>query len=101
MNEFKIDGYDYEFRIAKMNAIDMLAMRTQLSFDDMDQAKRVFNTILEYIEVRCDSNWLPVKTKGLNVFFPPEVETDFNLVESLVKYFTEEFLQPVFRRSNA
>lgn len=97
---FKIEGYDYEFRPKKINAIEMLAFQTQMGLENMDQATKVFNTILEYIEVNAEGKWLPVKTKGMDLFFPMEIETNYDLVKNLVKYFSDNILKPVFRSSN-
>ena len=44
---FTVDGYNYQFRLAKMNALDVLAFRTQVSFDTMDEARTLFARVLE------------------------------------------------------
>lgn len=98
--EFKIEGYDYTFRIAKMNAIDTLAMRTQLKTNTVDDAKRLFSTILENIEVNCEGKWFKVKLKGKEVYMPTFVENDVQIVDKLVSYFVTEFLSVVFQKSS-
>ena len=99
MNEFKIEGYEYTFRVKKMNAIEVMAMQTQFGSDTFDDAVSMFSTILEYIEVQCNDKWLPVKTKGMNVYYPPEVEHDIVLCRKLISKFGDEYLKPVFPKS--
>lgn len=98
--EFKVDGYDYVFRTAKMNAVDVLSFQTQIQFDDLESATKLFNTILENVEVQCDNSWLPVKTQGKEIFYPAEVENDVVLVKKICEYFIKDFIKPVFSKSN-
>lgn len=99
--EFTLEGYKHVFRVAKINAIEALALQTQINFDNTDKAQNLFNTILEKIEVKCNDSWIPVKTKERQIYFPPEVETDGILVKSLIEYFMDNFLNPLFQKSGA
>ena len=98
---FKIEGYDFDFRIKNMKAVEVLAIKSQINFDDEDKAKKCFDTILEKFEVRCSDSWVPVKMKNAEVYFPEAVETDPNLVDKLVDYFIKDYLAPVFQKSSA
>lgn len=94
--EFEIKGY--KFRIAKMNAIDVLAFRTQLKSETYDETETLFNNILEHIEVCFEGKWFPVKEKNKNNFMPACVEDDLDLVDKLIGYFTKDFLMEVFQK---
>lgn len=98
--EFNIEEYDYTFRIAKMNAIEVLAIRTQINFTTYDASIKLFSTILENIEVNIDGQWFKVKTKGKNSYMPLFVENDVILVDKLIAYFTNNFLKEVFQKSS-
>lgn len=98
--EFKIKGYKYIFRVAKLNAIEVLALQTQVSFDDIDKTAAMFNTILERIEVKCDEQWLRCKEKYENVYYPAELETDVVMVKRLVEAFMNDYLKPIFWSSD-
>ena len=98
--EFKIEGYDYTFRIAKMNAIEVLALRTQINFNTYETSMKLFSTILENIEVCIDGQWFKVKMKDKNVYMPLFVENDVILVDKLIGYFTDNFLKEVFQKSS-
>ena len=48
---FKLANYEQHFRIKPMNAIETLAIRTQISPKDMRSAMKFYTTILDHIEV--------------------------------------------------
>ena len=62
--EFRIKSYDGEFRIKKMNAIELLGIRSQIDFDNLDSAIEFFKIALEHIEVKIGNDWVPVKMKN-------------------------------------
>lgn len=97
--EFTVKSSDLHFRLAKMNAIEVLALQTQVQFTNVTVATNLFNAILERIEVQCGEVWLPVKMKDKNVFAPDTLENDLALTNELVVYFMNEFLKPVFQKS--
>lgn len=97
---FAIKNYPYQFRIGKLNALDILAFRTQINFDNIDSAKNVFSNILENIEVQIGEKWLPCKVKDQAIFYPAEIEDNVDLLNEVVGYFLNDFLKPVFRKSN-
>ena len=95
--EFRIKSYDGEFRIKKMNAIELLGIRSQIDFDNLDSAIEFFKIALEHIEV---NDWVPVKMKNREVYLPDGLENDVMAVNELTNYFTKEFLMPVFLKSS-
>lgn len=86
---------DKEFRVKKMNAIEIMAFRTQLNFSNFDKAQQTYNTILENIEYNTGEKWLPVKMKDKNVYFPNGIEEDFSTINKLIEYFSD-YLKSVF-----
>ena len=96
---FKIANYEQYFRIKPMNAIETLAIRTQISLKDMRSAMKFYTTILEHIEVEIGGKWLPVKTEGREIYYPDGIENDVAAVDELMQYFTKEYLEPVFTKS--
>ncbi len=97
--EFTIENYDYTFRVAKMNAIELLALETQLNFKGLNQSQAAIESILERIEVKIGDKWATVKMKDRQVYTPTEVEEDVNLVAELMTKFTKEIVNPVFQKS--
>lgn len=83
------------FRIKPMNAIELLALRSQISFDDFEQATKLYSLLLEKLEVKLNDQWLPVKEKGKNIFYPNGLENNMDLVNKLLDYFLE-YLKSVF-----
>lgn len=97
---FTVDGYNYQFRLAKMNALDVLAFRTQVSFDTLDEARALFAKVLESVEVQVGQDWFPCKEKDREIYYPAELEENVDLMNKLVEYFLNGFLKPVFLKSN-
>lgn len=100
MNEFKIKSSTFDFRVKNMNAIEILAMRTQLNNKTLDDAIKSFKSILECIEVKCDVTWIPAKMKDREVYFPDGLENDINVVNELLEYFMGTYLKSVFQKSS-
>lgn len=101
MNEFTIKARENEFRIKKMNAIELLAFQSQISFDSMDAAKNMYANILEMIEVKFKEQWLPVKEKGKDIYYPSGIEDDFESISEIIGYFLNDYLKPLFSKSDA
>lgn len=89
----------FEFRVKKMNAIEMLAMQSQISFENAQVAYDCYTQILEKLEVKFNDNWLPVKEKGKEVYYPANMENDLEMVRILIEFFLDWF-KSVFQKSN-
>lgn len=87
------------FRIKKMNAIELLAIQSQASFEDLTKTEQFFYLVLEKTEVEIKGQWLPVKEKNKNIFYPKDVEQDVDTIKELISHFTE-YLKDVFLKSN-
>ena len=87
------------FRIKQMNAIEMLAMRTQINFASFDTAKTLYSTLLELVEVQVNDKWLPVKTKGRDIYYPAGIEHDVEAIETILDTVLEYF-KNVFQSSS-
>jgi len=96
MENFVIN--EHEYRIKKMNAIEMLALRSQIAFDNFEDTMNFYNLLLEKVEVKCGDKWLQVKD-GEN-YYPAGIEEDVDTVDELIGK-AVEYLKSVFRKSNA
>ena len=96
MENFVIN--EHEYRIKKMNAIEMLALRSQIAFDNFEDTMNFYNLLLEKVEVKCGDKWLQVKD-GEN-YYPVGIEEDVDTVDELIGK-AVEYLKSVFRKSNA
>lgn len=98
METLKLDNNEY--RIKKMNAIQTLAIQTQISFDNVDTTEKCYNTILEMLEVKfSEDKWLPVKEKDKQIYLPTGIEDNIESIEALIKYGLS-YLKDVFHKSN-
>lgn len=96
---FTIKGYDYEFRIAKMNAIEILAFQSQYKFSDFNTSETSIKNVLERIEVNAGGQWISIKMKDREVYTPEDVLNDVQLVLKLMNAFSEKVIKPVFMKS--
>ena len=96
MENFVIN--EHEYRIKKMNAIEMLALRSQIAFDNFEDTMNFYNLLLEKVEVKCGDKWLQPKD-GEN-YYPAGIEEDVDTVDELIGK-AVEYLKSVFRKSNA
>ena len=84
---------NYEFRIKKMNAIEVLALQTVFDVDDYSKVLACFETILEKIEVKIGEQWVTVKDG--NNYYPADVENNVEIIKELVSYFMR-YMKEVF-----
>lgn len=95
-NEFKAQSY--KFRIKKMNAIELLALRTTLDFENIEKLQATYNNMLERVEVNIkDDKWIQVK-QG-DDYYPAGIEDNLELIELIVKEFLN-YIKAVFLKSN-
>ena len=95
MNEFEVNGKT--FRIKKMNAIEILALRQHVDFENFSGTMKLFNLALEHIEHKVKESWIQVK-QG-NDYYPSGLEEDITLVNELISTFLN-WLKSVFPKSS-
>lgn len=95
MKEFELKGNVY--RIKKMNAIELLALRSQISFDDLSSAQKFYEEILEDFEVQIKNNW--IKVKQGNNYYPDGIENDIEVISELITKMMD-YLKEVFLKSS-
>lgn len=89
----------FTYRIKSMNALEVLALKTCVDFDNYESTLNMYNVLLDKIEVQIIDKWLTVKEKDSNVFCPAEAEHDIDLLQELIT-FIMEYIQQVFPKSN-
>lgn len=90
---------NHNYRMKKLNAIEVMSIGTQMNFDDYDKTKRFYELLLENMEVEIENKWLPVKEKNQNVYWPNGIENDMNALKALTEYCMKYFKE-VFPKSN-
>lgn len=99
--EFKIKALDADFRVKKMNAIEALALKNVLDFDNYETTVKVFKIILEQLEIKVGDVWLAVKEKDREVYLPAGINENVFAVNELIDKFLTDYLKPLFRKSGA
>ena len=98
--EFRIEALpDAEFRTANTSPIDILAISSQVDFDQYTKTRDTLRFALEHIEVKAGSQWVPVKVADREVYMPMGIETNFRALNELCKWYVENVLVPVFQDS--
>lgn len=98
--EFTIKSREGLFRTKKMNAIEMLALQTQIDFDNMKTTMSLYNDILERLEYKSGEIWLPVKEPDKDIYYPAGIEDDVLAIQDLISTFMNNFFKPAFQNSN-
>lgn len=99
--EFNIKRRNELFRIKEsISPTTLLALRTTIDFNDFNSTKKLYDFILEHIEVKIKESWLNVKEKGREVYFPGDITNNLFDLDELIQYFLKEYLQPLFTKSN-
>lgn len=97
MNEFTHNNYT--FRIKKMNVIELMALRSSISFSDIESLQKTYNSMLERVEVKItDDKWLQCKSG--HDYYPNGLEHDFEMVEAIITHFLL-YIKEVFTKSNS
>lgn len=98
--EFKIKANDYQYRVKKLNVIEVLAIKANLLTDNIDDTTKLFNEILERIEVNVQNQWISVKEKNLDILTPACLSDDINAIKEIIDVFISKYLKTVFTKSN-
>ena len=90
---------DKTYRLKKLNAIEIMAFKTQINFDTYEHAKELYELVLEQFETQANDKWLPVKQKDTQIYYPNGIENDFDTISQLLGYFIQ-YIKSVFQKSN-
>lgn len=90
----------FEFRFMKLPATELLALQTQLNFDEFEKAKFATKYILEHTEVEVAGQWLPVKEKNREVYYPQHIDENITALNSILTMFLTNVIKPLFQKSN-
>lgn len=99
MQEFTIPGYAYTFRVRKIRPTTLLAVSTQLDFEDYKHLETCFDFALENIDVKIGEEWLRVKEPGRDIYMPAEIENDIQFMKKVVTWFITNVIKKVFQNS--
>lgn len=91
---------ELKLRIGKITTVELLSLQLQINFESLAQTEVVFNFILEHIEVFIANNWQPLKTPNRDLYYPTNIESDFNALQDICIYFLNDIVKPLFKKSN-
>lgn len=100
MEEFRIEGYENQFRFKKLFALDILSLQTLVDFNDFEKTKKFYVFIIEHTEVNVGGTWLNVKEQGREVYTPDRIKNDAKAFQDIITKFMDDVLKPVFQKSN-
>ena len=100
MKEFKINGREETFRVGYISPVELLALSTQIDFQNYEQTKLLYKFSLEHIEVKVGEAWLPVKTTDKEVYAPQNIANDYIALNELCLYFMQNYIAKTFTQSS-
>lgn len=89
-----------KFRNSTLKATELLALQTQISFDNINQTETLFNYILEHVEVEIAGTWCKLKEKNREIYYPIGIENEIQALNEIIIYFLNDILKPIFTKSN-
>ncbi len=99
--EFSIESKpDLKLRIGKVTVVEIASLPAIIDFDDFSKTQQLYTFIFEHVEVMFGDKWVPLKTKGREVYMPPEIETDLKALNEVIAYFMDEVTDKVFQKSS-
>ena len=98
--EFKINSRKETFRVAHISPVDLLAISTQIDFENFKMTKTLMQFCLENVEVQIGSKWFAVKTKDRDIWWPKDIESDFTALNEIFVWMMENVVTAVFQKSS-
>ncbi len=99
--EFSIESKpDLKLRIGKVSVVEIASLPAIIDFDNFDKTQQLYTFVFEHVEVMFGDKWVPLKTKGREVYMPPEIESDFKALNEIIAYFMDEVTEKVFQKSS-
>lgn len=98
--EFKIKSREETFRVGQISPVDLLAISTQIDFENFNMTKILIQFCLENTEVKMGEKWIPVKTKGRELYYPKDIVNDLIAMNEIFTWMMENVIVAVFQRSS-
>ena len=99
--EFRIESLpDQAFRVAKISPVDLMAITQTIDFDKFEANRTLINFCLESAEALMGETWMPVKTKGREVYQPMGIEGNIIALNEIFLWMMENVVAKAFTRSS-
>ena len=101
LQEFKIESLPNQtFRVAKISPVDLMAITSTIDFEKFETNKTLITFCLENSEVLMGEKWLPVKTKGREVYQPMGIESNLIALNEIFVWMMENVIAKTFTKSS-
>ena len=97
--ELEVKGTKYVFRFKQMSPAKMIALGYQMKLSDVERTETLSREVLENTEFKTETEWLPVKEKDKETYWPMSLEKDYLACKKIVDIFILDILLPVFQPS--
>lgn len=98
--EFKIESRKEDFRVGFISPVDLLAISTQIDFENFKMTRTLYKFCLENTEVKIGEKWVPVKSKDRDVYFPKDMAEDYVAMNEIFTWMMENVITVVFQKSS-
>lgn len=97
--EFKIESRTEEFRVGRISPIDLMAISTQIDFENFKMTKTLMQFCIENTEVKMGNTWMPVKMKDKEIYQPKDIANDIVALNEIFVWVMENIVTAVFPKS--
>lgn len=88
-----------ELKFVELTAPQLLSINTKINYSTDEQTEDVFTFIFEHTKVKIGNEWLPLKEKGMDVYYPVDIEEDIMSLYQVFGAFVDKVILPVFQKS--
>lgn len=97
---FKLENRPEEFRVGYISPVEMMAISTQVDFENYSMTKTLMQFCIEHVEVKIGEKWLPVKMKDKEIYKPSDIVKDFVALNEIFVYMMENVIAATFPKSS-
>ena len=99
--QFEIESLPGQvFRVAKISPVDLMAITQTIDFDRFEANQALIRFCLENAEVLMGEKWLPVKTKGREVYQPMGIEGNIPALNDIFLWMMQNVIAKSFTKSS-
>ena len=89
-----------ELKFTNLTAAQVLSFNTMIDYETFEQSEKSFTFVFEHTAVKVNDQWMPLKEKGMEVYWPADIENDLHALQEIFMEFITKVIKPLFMKSN-
>lgn len=86
-------------KFTNLSATQVLSFNTLIDYETFEQSEKSFSFVFEHTMVKINNEWLPLKEKDMEVYYPIDIEEDLHSLQEIFMAFVNNVLKPLFTKS--